>query len=103
MEKGREEGKNLKAIQIAKKLLESGMDVDTVMKMTDLSKSEIEIKFCHKKNNIFDIYITFAKYFEQATSICRTTMYVNNARLRIEENEKDQTKNYLMGGNKHHC
>ena len=39
---GREEGKNLKAIQIAKKLLESGMDVDTVMKMTDLSKSEIE-------------------------------------------------------------
>ena len=42
LEKGREEGKNLKAIQIAKKLLESGMDVDTVMKMTDLSKSEIE-------------------------------------------------------------
>ena len=39
---GREEGKNLKAIQIAKKLLEAGMDVDTVMKMTDLSKSEIE-------------------------------------------------------------
>ena len=42
MEKGREEGKNLKAIQIAKKMLEAGMDVDTVMKMTDLSKSEIE-------------------------------------------------------------
>ena len=42
LEKGSEEGKNLKAIQIAKKLLESGMDVDTVMKMTDLSKSEIE-------------------------------------------------------------
>ena len=42
LEKGREGGKNLKAIQIAKKLLESGMDVDTVMKMTDLSKSEIE-------------------------------------------------------------
>ena len=39
---GREEGKNLKTIQIAKKLLEAGMDVDTVMKMTDLSKSEIE-------------------------------------------------------------
>ena len=39
---GREEGKNLKAIQIAKKLLEAGMDVDTVMKMTDLSKNEIE-------------------------------------------------------------
>ena len=42
LEKGREEGKNLKTIQIAKKMLESGMDVDTVMKMTDLSKSEIE-------------------------------------------------------------
>ena len=42
MEKGREEGKNLKAIQIAKKMLEAGMDVDTVMKMTDLSKNEIE-------------------------------------------------------------
>lgn len=42
MEKGREEGKNLKAIQIAKKLLEAGMDVNTVMKMTDLSKNEIE-------------------------------------------------------------
>lgn len=38
LEKGRVEG----VIQIAKKLLESGMDVDTVMKMTDLSKSEIE-------------------------------------------------------------
>lgn len=38
LEKGRVEG----VIQVAKKLLESGMDVDTVMKMTDLSKSEIE-------------------------------------------------------------
>ena len=38
LEKGRVEG----VIQVAKKLLESGMDVDTVMKMTDLSKSEME-------------------------------------------------------------
>ena len=42
LEKGREEGKNLKAIQIAKKMLAAGMDIDTVIKMTDLSKSEIE-------------------------------------------------------------
>lgn len=42
LEKGREEGKNLKAIQIAKKMLAAGMDVDTIMKMTDLSKNEIE-------------------------------------------------------------
>ena len=41
-EEGREEGKNLKAIQIAKKMLAAGMDIDTVIKMTDLSKSEIE-------------------------------------------------------------
>ena len=38
----REEGKNLKVIQIAKKMLAAGMDIDTVIKMTDLSKSEIE-------------------------------------------------------------
>ncbi|WP_337668555.1 hypothetical protein [Prevotella sp.] len=38
LEKGRVEG----VIQVAKKMLEAGMDVDTVMKMTDLSKSEIE-------------------------------------------------------------
>ena len=38
LEKGRVEG----VMQVAKKLLESGMDIDTVMKMTDLSKSEIE-------------------------------------------------------------
>mgnify|MGYP000772768116 CR=1 FL=1 len=42
---GREEGKNLKAIQIARKLLDAGMDVDTIMKMTDLSKGEIEKLF----------------------------------------------------------
>ena len=39
---GREEGRVEGVIQVAKKLLESGMDVDTIMKMTDLSKSEIE-------------------------------------------------------------
>ena len=38
---GREEGKNLKAIQIAKKMLAAGMDIDTIINMTDLSKSEI--------------------------------------------------------------
>ena len=37
-EKGREE----KAIQIAKKMLDAGMDIDTIMRMTDLSKNEIE-------------------------------------------------------------
>ena len=46
LEKGREEGraesKNLKVIQIAKKMLAAGMDIDTVINMTDLSKSEIE-------------------------------------------------------------
>ena len=39
---GREEGRVEGVIQVAKNLLESGMDVDTIMKMTDLSKSEIE-------------------------------------------------------------
>ena len=39
---GREEGRVEGVIQVAKKLLESGMDVDTIMKMTDLSKNEIE-------------------------------------------------------------
>ena len=38
LEKGREE----KAIQIAKKMLDAGMDIDTIMRMTDLSKNEIE-------------------------------------------------------------
>ena len=38
LEKGREE----KAIQIAKKMLASGMDIDTIINMTDLSKDEIE-------------------------------------------------------------
>lgn len=39
---GREEGKNLKAIQIAKKMLDAGMDIDTIINLTDLSKDEIE-------------------------------------------------------------
>jgi predicted transposase/invertase (TIGR01784 family) len=42
LEKGREEGKNSKALQIAKKMLDAGMDIETVMQITDLSKSEIE-------------------------------------------------------------
>ena len=42
LEKGREEGKNWKAIQIAKKMLDAGMDMETVMQITDLPKSEIE-------------------------------------------------------------
>ena len=42
LEKGREEGKNSMAIQIAKKMLDAGMDIETVMQITDLSKSEIE-------------------------------------------------------------
>ena len=41
-EEGRAEGRVEGVIQVAKKLLESGMDVDTIMKMTDLSKNEIE-------------------------------------------------------------
>ena len=42
LEKGREEGKNSKAIQIAKRMLDAGMDIETVMQITDLSKSKIE-------------------------------------------------------------
>ena len=42
LEKGREEGKNSKALQIAKKMLDAGMDIETVMQITDLSKSKIE-------------------------------------------------------------
>ena len=38
LENGREE----KAIQIAKKMLAAGMDIDTIINMTDLSKDEIE-------------------------------------------------------------
>ena len=42
LEKGREEGKNSKAIQIAKRMLDAGMDIETVIQITDLSKSKIE-------------------------------------------------------------
>ena len=42
LEKGREEGKNSMAIQIAKRMLDAGMDIETVMQITDLSKSKIE-------------------------------------------------------------
>ena len=42
LEKGREEGKNSKAIQIAKRMLDAGMDIETVMQITDLPKSKIE-------------------------------------------------------------
>ena len=41
-EEGRAEGREQRNIEIAKKMLAAGMDIDTVIKMTDLSKSEIE-------------------------------------------------------------
>ena len=41
-EEGRAEGREQRNIEIAKKMLAAGIDVDTVIKMTDLSKSEIE-------------------------------------------------------------
>ena len=44
-EEGRAEGRVEGVIQIAKKMLDAGMDVDTIMKMTDLSKGEIEKLF----------------------------------------------------------
>ena len=42
LEKGREEGREQRNIEIAKKMLAAGMDIDTIKNMTDLSKSEIE-------------------------------------------------------------
>ena len=42
LEKGREEGKNSKALQIAKKMLDAGMDIETVMQITDLPKNKID-------------------------------------------------------------
>ena len=39
---GREEGKTSEKKSIAKKMLEIGMDVEQIMKITDLSKEEIE-------------------------------------------------------------
>ena len=41
-EEGRAEGREQRNIEIAKKMLAAGMDIDTVINMTDLSKSEIE-------------------------------------------------------------
>ena len=41
-EKGRAAGQNSKAIQIAKSMSAAGMDIQTVMQITDLPKSEIE-------------------------------------------------------------
>ncbi len=41
LEQGRKEGENKKALQIAKNLLDAGMDAATVMKMTGLSEEEI--------------------------------------------------------------
>ena len=41
-EEGREEGREQRNIEIAKKLLAAGMDIDIIINMTDLSKDEIE-------------------------------------------------------------
>ena len=41
-EEGRAEGREQRNIEIAKKMLAAGMDMDTIINMTDLSKSEIE-------------------------------------------------------------
>ena len=42
---GRAEGRVEGGIQVARKVWDAGMDVDTIMKMTDLSKGEIEKLF----------------------------------------------------------
>ena len=41
LEKGREEGREQRNMEIAKKMLAAGMDIDTIINMTDLSKDEI--------------------------------------------------------------
>ena len=41
-EEGREEGREQRNIEIAKKMLAAGMDIDIIINMTDLSKDEIE-------------------------------------------------------------
>lgn len=41
MEKGLVEGEHKKAIEIAKNLLEMGLDVDTIVKASGLSKEEV--------------------------------------------------------------
>ena len=42
MKKGLQEGKISEKKDIAKKMLEIGMDIEQIMKITDLSKEEIE-------------------------------------------------------------
>ena len=41
LEKGRAEGGNLRALSIAKNMLEAGMEIDMIVKMTGLSKEDI--------------------------------------------------------------
>ena len=41
-EEGREEGREQRNIEIAKKMIAAGMDIDVIISMTDLSKDEIE-------------------------------------------------------------
>ena len=41
-EEGREEGREQRNIEIAKKMLAAGMDIDIIINMTDLSKDEIK-------------------------------------------------------------
>ena len=41
-EEGREEGREQRNIEIAKKMLAAGMHIDIIINMTDLSKDEIE-------------------------------------------------------------
>ena len=41
LDTAKEEGREEKAIQIAKKMLDAGMDIDTIMRMTDLSKNDV--------------------------------------------------------------
>ena len=41
-EEGREEGREQRNIEIAKKMLAAGMDIDIIINMTELSKDEIE-------------------------------------------------------------
>lgn len=41
LEKGKVEGEHKKAVEIAKNLLEMGLDVDTIVKASGLSKEEV--------------------------------------------------------------
>lgn len=42
LDTAKEEGREQRNIEIAKKMLVAGMDIDIIIKMTDLSKDEIE-------------------------------------------------------------